>query len=37
LVNSAASSAITYPGQGSSFHQIEIESENLSIKPIMLN
>ena len=37
LVNSAASSAKPFPGQRSSFHQIEIDGENLNINPIMLN
>ena len=37
LVNSAASSAIPSSEQGSSFHQIEIDGENLNIKQIILN
>ena len=37
LVNSAASSAISFPGQGSSFHQIELDGANLNIKPLILN
>ena len=37
LVNSASSSSIPYKGQRSSFHQIELEEDNLDIKPIMMN
>ncbi len=37
LVNSAASSAIPSSEKDSSFHQIEIDGENLNIKQIILN
>ena len=37
LVNSAASSSIPSPGQRSSFHQIELDGENLNIKPIKIS